>query len=195
MFEPWGISLVGDLKSYKASGALLLLTIMIISACVRVISIDYLPANPYKGQGTISIGPFEYSGSQDGARRIESNPQGVGRFYMSMEVAKFFAGAVASELNLSGYAVASTADLNISGVIERFYYDSVDAKYASLELIVRYIVRLYDKETYAQLVRVFHRMPKSELAINGLIRDATQESIHQFLHDAREANVLALSNP
>jgi len=189
------ISLVGNLSSYKPSAALLSLIILILSGCVHVISIDYRPANPYKGQGSVSIGPFEYSGSQDGARRIESNPQGIGRFYMSVEVAKFFADAVASELNLSGYGVASTADLNISGVIERFYYDSVDAQYASLELIVRYILRLQEKETYAQPVRVFYRMPKSELAINGLIRDATHESIHQFLHGAREANVLALSHP
>ncbi|WP_447983152.1 hypothetical protein [Nitrospira sp. Nam74] len=183
------------MQSYRLSGALLLLITLIIPGCVYVVSVDYLPENPFKGQGTISIGPFQYADSQGGTRHIESNPQGIGRFYMSVEVAQFFAKAVASELTLSGYVVAPTADLNISGRIDRLYYDPVDKQYTSLELVVQYALRLQDKESYEQSVRVLQKMPKSTIIISRLIRGATRESIHQFLNGAREANVLALSAP
>ena len=183
------------LQSYKLSGALLLLITLIIPGWVYVISADYVPENPFKGQGTITIGPFEYAGSQDGTRLIESNPQGIGRFYMSVEVAQFFAKALASELALSGYVVAPTAGLNISGRIDRLYYDPVDPEYASVELVVQYALRLRDKEPYEQSVRVLQKMPKSTIIVSRLIRAATRESIHQFLNGAREANVLALSGP
>lgn len=183
------------MKSYKLPDALLLLTALMITGCAYVISVDYLPDNPYKGQGRISVGPFEYAGSQDGARRVESNPQAIGRFYMSVEVAKFFADALASELTLSGYVMAPTADLNIAGRVDRMYYDPVDSQYASLELVVQYVLRLQDKETYEQSVRVLKKMSKSAIAVNRLIRDATRESIHQFLDSAHKANVLALSGP
>lgn len=177
---------------------MLIFVTLILPGCLRVISVDYLPDNPYRGQGSIDIGPFQYAGSEDGkfgARRIESNPQGVGRFYLSTEVGQFVADAVASELTLSGYVVNPTADLNISGIIERCYYDPVDAAYASLELIVRYTVRVKEKDVYAQSPRVLQKMPKSAIAISRLIHAATRESIHEFLNGAHEAKVLALSGP
>ena len=189
---------IGLPSIYRLRFTLLVLVTLVLSGCLRVISVDYVPANPYRGQGSVAIGPFQYSASQDrkiGPRHIESNPQGMGQFYLSKDVAEFLADAVAGELTFSGYSVNSTAVLNISGTIERFYYDPVDAQYASLELIVHYTIRVGEKEAYVQTTRAFQKIPKSALAISRLIHAATSDSIHQFLNGARQANVLTLSCP
>ena len=108
---------IGLPSIYRLRFTLLVLVTLVLSGCLRVISVDYVPANPYRGQGSVAIGPFQYSASQNGKigpRHIESNPQGMGQFYLSKDVAEFLADAVAGELTFSGYSVNSTAVLNIS---------------------------------------------------------------------------------
>lgn len=171
----------------------LVLAVTLLSACPHVISLDYVPNNPYPGQGQVSVDRFGYLPSdrgQVGPRHVETNPQAAGRFYLSQQVAEFFADAVRRELMHSGYQVSPSADLSISGVIERFYYDPVDVQEASLELIVRYTVRNQEKELYTQSVRVLEKTSKGLLAVSQLIHAATRESIRQFLTGAREAKAL-----
>ena len=171
----------------------LLLIVTLLAACPHVISLDYVPNNPYHGQGQVSVDRFGYLPSdrgQVGPRHVETNPQAAGRFYLSQQVAEFFADAVRRELMHSGYQISPSADLRISGMIERFYYDPVDVQEASVELIVRYTVRNQENEIYTQSARVLRKTSKSLLAVSQLIHAATRESIHQFLTGAREARVL-----
>ena len=175
-----------------ALGLLLILTLE--SGCPHVISLDYVPDNPYRGQGQISIEKFVYLPSDSGRigpRALETNPQAAGRFYMSQRVEEFFADAVGRELTHAGYQLGPSADLRISGVIERFYYDPVDVQEATVELIVRYRVRHQEKEIYTQSVRVLRETSKSLLAVSQLIHSATKESIRRFLAGAFEAKVLS----
>lgn len=175
----------------RALGLLLILTLE--SGCPHVISLDYVPDNPYQGQGQISIDRFVYLPSDQGRigpRSLETNAQAAGRFYMSHKVEEFFADAVGRELTHAGYRLNPSADLKISGVIERFYYDPVDVREATVELIVRYRVRHQEQEVYTQSVRVLRETSKSLLAVSQLIHSATKESIRRFLAGAFEAKVL-----
>lgn len=175
--------------------ALLLLIVPVLAGCVRVISVDYIPDSPYKARGTVRVDRFEYLPAHSGKvgpRHIETNIEGIGRYYMSKEVAVYFAGALKGELTHSGYEVSADAGVSISGTIERLYYDFVDVRDASLELNVRYTVHVGDKEMYAQPTRVFEKTPKGVLALTHLIQAATRASIHQFLHGAQEAKALSL---
>lgn len=175
----------------RALGLLLILTLE--SGCPHVISLDYVPDNPYQGQGQISIDRFVYLSSDQGRigpRSLETNAQAAGRFYMSHKVEEFFADAVGRELTHAGYRLNPSADLKISGVIERFYYDPVDVREATVELIVRYRVRHQEQEVYTQSVRVLRETSKSLLAVSQLIHSATKESIRRFLAGAFEAKVL-----
>jgi hypothetical protein len=171
-----------------------LLIAMSVSGCPHLISLDYTPSNPYVGQGQVGVDPFDYlplKRGELGPRHVEVNPQAAGRFYLSQTVPEFFAEAVKRELLHSGYEVTPSADLRISGQVERFYYNPVDAQEASIELIVQYVVRDQEKEVYTQSVKVVRKMSKSLLAVSQLIHAATRESIHQFLTGARQAKVLS----
>lgn len=170
-----------------------LLIAILVSGCPHVISLDYVPSNSYVGQGQVGVDRFEYlpfKRGELGARHVEVNPQAAGRFYLSQTVPEFFTDALKRELIHSGYQVVPSAAQSISGVIERFYYNPVDAQEASIELIVQYVVRNQEKEIYTQSVKVVRKMSKSLLAVSQLIHTATRESIHQFLTGAREAKVL-----
>jgi hypothetical protein len=171
----------------------LLLIAVLLSGCPHLISLDYVPNNPYVGQGQVGVDRFEYlplKRGELGPRHVEVNPQAAGRFYLSQTVPEFFAEAVKRELIHSGYQVTSSGDLEVSGQIERFYYNPVDAQEASIELIVHYVVRNQEREMYTQSVKVLRKTSKSLLAVSQLIHVATRESIHQFLTGAREAKVL-----
>jgi hypothetical protein len=177
----------------KYGDVALLLIAVLLSGCPHLISLDYVPNNPYVGQGQVGVERFEYlplKRGELGPRHVEVNPQAAGRFYLSQPVPEFFAEAVKRELIHSGYQVTSSADLVISGQIERFYYNPVDAQEASIELIVQYVVRNQESEMFTQSVKVLRKTSKSLLAVSQLIHIATRESIHQFLTGAREAKVL-----
>jgi hypothetical protein len=177
----------------KCGRVALLLIAVLLSGCPHLISLDYVPNNPYVGQGQVGVERFEYlplKRGELGPRHVEVNPQAAGRFYLSQTVPEFFAEAVKRELIHSGYQVTSSADLEVSGQIERFYYNPVDAQEASIELIVHYVVRNQEREMYTQSVKVLRKTSKSLLAVSQLIHVATRESIHQFLTGAREAKVL-----
>ena len=180
------------IRHLLALGLLFILTLG--SGCPHVISLDYVPDNPYQGQGQISIDRFVYlpsDGGRIGPRSVETNPQAAGRFYMSQKVEEYFVDALGWELMHSGYQLSPSADLRISGVIERLYYDPVDVQEASVELIVRYRVRHQEKEIYTQSVRVLRETSKSLLAVSQLIHGATKESIRRFLTGAFEAKALS----
>lgn len=165
----------------------------LLSGCPHLISLDYVPSSPYVGQGQVGVDRFGYLPFEQGRvglRHVETNPQAAGRFYLSQTVPEFFAEAIKRELIHSGYQVTPSADLRISGQVERFYYDPVNAQEASVELIVLYMVRHQEKETYTQSVKVLRKTSKSLLAVSQLIHATTRESIHQFLTGAREAKVL-----
>ena len=177
----------------KCGRVALLLIAVLLSGCPHLISLDYVPNNPYVGQGQVGVERFEYlplKRGELGPRHVEVNPQAAGRFYLSQTVPEFFAEAVKRELIHSGYQITSSAHLEVSGQIERFYYNPVDAQEASIELIVQYVVRNQRKEVYTPSVKVVRKMSKSLLAVSQLIHAATRESVHQFLAGAREAKVL-----
>jgi hypothetical protein len=170
----------------------LLLIATLLSSCPHVISLDYVPGNPYLGTGQVGVDRFGYLPSergQIGPRHVQTNPQAAGRFYLSQTVPEFFVEALKRELIHSGYQITPSAELRVTGEIERLYYDPVNVQEASVELIVRYMVRNQGNEIYTQSVKVSRKTSKSLVAVSQLIHAATGESIHQFLTGAREAKV------
>ena len=60
----------------------LLLVAMLLSGCPHLISLDYVPSNPYIGQRQVGVDRFEYlpfKRGELGLRHVETNPQAPGK--------------------------------------------------------------------------------------------------------------------
>ena len=166
---------------------------VLLSACPQVISLDYSPSTSLKGQGQIRVDSFLYAAAKsDGlrAKEIESNPEALGTFYMSQDIAALFTDAVKSELQFAGYEVAPDHDRIVTGVVEHFYYNWAGTDEKTFELEVTYTIRSRDSIVYGQTFRSLQRRPKALVTGGAMMKSAIKDCIEQFIRGAQEAKVL-----
>ncbi len=158
-----------------------------LTGCAAVLSLDYQPSNTVKGQGGVTVGTFVYQGANAGRlspKEVHTNPQGIGKVYLSQDVAVFVAEAVRSELQRSGYDVTAGAEREVAGTITRFYLDWVGAEEVRFEVDVEYTVHLKGLRTYDQTIRSHQTSPKILVTQGALIKRAVADCIQQFLDQA-----------
>ena len=62
-----------------------------------MVSLDYQPSNPLRGQGTVGIAPFRYQASDEHRvrpRQVETNPSAKTDLFLSQEIGVFFSDAL-----------------------------------------------------------------------------------------------------
>ena len=161
--------------------------------CAAVLSLDYEPSNTVQGEGGVTVGTFVYEGASAGRlgpKEVHTNPHGIGKVYLSQDVAVFFADALRSELTRSGYHVGPGQDREVRGTITRFYLDWVDPEQVRFEVDVDFTVRLNGQITQAQTIRSHQTSPKMLVTQASLIKRAVADCIQQFLELARKEGVL-----
>ena len=101
----------------------LLLSLVTTAGCPRMVSLDYQPSNPLRGEGSVGTAPFRYQASDEHRvrpRQVESNPSSKTELFLTKEIGAFFSDALRLELGRSGYSVNDSSDRIVSGTITRF---------------------------------------------------------------------------
>lgn len=179
---------------YSTSLSLALLPfLLILSGCPKILSLDYQPSNVLRGQGTIQIESFRYAPFEKGevrAKQVQLNPRAAGSVYLSQDVALFFTDALKRELIHSGYQITPQTERSLSGQIDRFYLDWVDAGDITFDMSVTYVIREGDRVVDTRTVFCRSTKPKDLMNNTVIIQEATKTCISQLLQGAQEAKAL-----
>lgn len=171
----------------------LLLCVMTAAGCPRMVSLDYQPSNPLRGQGTVGIAPFRYlPADQDRVRprQVETNPSAKTDLFLSQEIGVFFSDALRLELSRSGYTMNDASDRFVSGAITRFYLDWKSEEDRTFELDVDYMVQSSERTLFSWHCSSLQKGPNM-LAEDGiLIRKGTADCMRRFIEAAQDAKVL-----
>jgi len=171
----------------------LLLCALTVAGCPRIVSLDYQPGNPLRGQGTVGTAPFRYQPSDEKhvrPRQVETNLSAKADLFLSQEIGVFFSDALRLELNHSGYTVNDSTDRIVSGTITRFYLDWKSEGDRSFELAVDYMVRSDERILFSWPCSSIQKGPNM-LAKDGIfIRAATADCMRRFIEAAQSEKVL-----
>jgi len=164
-----------------------------LAGCLEMLSIDYRPANPFKGQGRVQVAEFEYAPAQRQRlrpRQVETDPKSPGGLLLSEPIGAFFAEAVRRELAHSGYQVGDEPERVLGGVIERFYLDWGRTDEQTMEIRVASVLRSRGTTVFSHTCRSVSRRTRAPLNDAVLITEAVKACIHQLLGAAQAAHVL-----
>ena len=172
--------------------AWLLLCFVTATGCPRMLSIDYQPTNPLRGQGTVGTAPFRYQASDEQLvrpRQVETNQSEKTDLYLAQEIGVFFSDALRLELGRSGYTMNDSSDRIVSGTITRFYLDWKSGVDRSFELAATYTVQSGERTLFSWHCSSVQKGPNM-LAQDGiLIRKGTADCMHRFVEAAQDAKV------
>ncbi len=171
----------------------LLLCAVTATGCPRMVSLDYQPTNPLRGQGTVGTAPFQYQASDEHRvrpRQVETDPSAKTDLFLSQEIGVFFSNALRLELSRSGYTMNDSSDRIVSGTITRFYLDWRSGKDRSFELDADYTVQSGERTLFSWHCSSVQKGPNI-LAEDGiLIRKGTADCMRRFIEAAQDAKVL-----
>lgn len=170
----------------------LLLCIVTATGCPRMVSIDYQPTNPLRGQGTVGTAPFRYQASDEQRvrpRQVETNPSAKTGLFLTQDIGVFFSDALRLELGRSGYTMNDLSDRIVSGTITRLYLDWRSGEDRSFELAADYTVQSGERTLFSWHCSSVQTGPNT-LAEDGiLIRKGTADCVHRFIEAAQDAKV------
>ncbi|HEY6640022.1 MAG TPA: hypothetical protein VIY67_04760 [Nitrospiraceae bacterium] len=168
----------------------LLFCIVTATGCPRMVSLDYQPSNPLRGQGTVGIATFRYQPSDEHRvrpRQVETNPASKTELFLSQEIGVFFSDALRMELSRSGYTMNDASDRFVSGAITRFYLDWRSEEDRTFELDVDYTVQSSERTLFSWHCSSLQKGPNM-LAEDGiLIRKGTADCMRRFIEAVQEA--------
>jgi hypothetical protein len=172
----------------------LALTVMLLTACGRLVSIDYEATNVVKGEGVVRVMPFRYEPFElhrVRPRQVETHPEANSELFMVDEVGGFFAGALGKELLKSGYALNDSAERVLSGTLTKFYLDwTSDQMDRSFQLAVDYIVTHREEPVFRWQCASIQRGPNQMGRDGPLIRKGIADCMQRFLEAAQQAHAL-----
>ena len=157
-----------------------------------MVSMDYQPTNPLRGQGTVGTVPFRYQPSDEELvrpRQVETDPSAKTALFLTQEIGVFFSDALRLELGRSGYTMNDSSDRIVSGTITRFYLDWRSGEDRSFELAADYTVQSDERTVFSWHCSSVQTGPNT-LAEDGiLIRKGTADCMHRFIEAAQDARV------
>ena len=171
----------------------LLLCAVTATGCPRMVSLDYQPSNPLRGQGTVGTAPFRYQAAdQDRVRprQVETDPSAKTDLFLTQEIGVFFSNALRLELSLSGYTMNDSSDRIVSGTITRFYLDWKNEKDRSFELDADYTVQSGERTLFSWHCSSIQKGPNMLTEDGNLIRKVTADCMRRFIKAAQDAKVL-----
>jgi hypothetical protein len=170
----------------------LLLCVVTATGCPRMVSMDYQPTNPLRGQGTVGTAPFRYQASDEQRvrpRQVETNPSAKTVLFLTQEIGVFFSEALRLELGRSGYTTNDSSDRIVSGTITRFYLDWSSGEDRSFELAADYTVQSDERTLFSWHCSSVQKGPNM-LAEDGiLVRKGTADCMRRFIEAAQDEKV------
>jgi hypothetical protein len=157
-----------------------------------MVSLDYQPTNPLRGQGPVGTAPFRYQASDEQRvrpRQVETNPSAKTVLFLTQEIGVFFSEAFRLELGRSGYTLKEPSDRIVSGTITRFYLDWRNGEDLLFELAATYTVQSDERTLFSWHCSSVQTGPNM-LAEDGiLIRKGTADCMHRFIEAAQDEKV------
>jgi hypothetical protein len=170
----------------------LLLCVVTATGCPRMVSIDYQPTNPLRGQGTVGTAPFRYQASDEQLvrpRQVETNSSAKTVLFLTQEIGVFFSEALRLELGRSGYQLKEPSDRIVSGAITRFYLDWRSGEDRSFELAATYTVQSGERTIFSWDCSSVQTGPNMLVEDSVLIRKGMADCMHRFIEAAQDAKV------
>jgi len=170
----------------------LLLFLVTATGCPRMVSMDYQPTNPLKGQGTVGTAPFRYQASDEQLvrpRQVETSPSAKTALFLTQEIGVFFSEALRLELARSGYTMSDSSDRIVSGTITRFYLDWRSGEDRSFELAATYTVQSGERALFSWHCSSVQAGPNMLAEDSVLIRKGTADCMHRFIEAAQDSKV------
>lgn len=168
---------------------------LFLSGCPLIISLDYIPSNDAKGQGSVQVSDFIYQPATQRSvrpREVGVPSEGIGRIYLSREIGIVFADALKRELIHSGYQVNQPEEPGrtpapretsvISGVVEEFALRELGVFQVTVSLTVT--KQGGTQQEFACQAR------HDEGVIEVMIKTAMRNCIQQFILSAQSAKIL-----
>jgi hypothetical protein len=171
----------------------LLLCLVTATGCPRMVSLDYQPSNPLRGQGTVGIAPFRYHASDEHRvrpRQVETDPLAKTDLFLSQEIGTFFSDALRLELSRSGYTMNDSSDRFVSGTITRFYLDWRSGQDRSFELTADYTIQSSEHTLFSWHCSSVQKGPNMLPEDGILIRKGTADCMRRFIEAAQDARAL-----
>lgn len=171
----------------------LLFCLVTAAGCPRMVSLDYQPSNPLRGEGAVGTTPFRYQASDEHRvrpRQVESNPALKTELFLTKEIGIFFSDALRLELGRSGYSVGDSSGRIVSGTITRFYLDWKSEMDRSFELAADYTVQSGERTLFSWHCSVVEKGPNRLVQDGILIRTAVADCMRRFIEAAQGAKVL-----
>jgi hypothetical protein len=171
----------------------LLLCVVTVTGCPRMVSLDYQPDNPLKGQGTVGTALFRYQASDEHRvrpRQVETHPLAETELFLSQEIGAFFSNALRLELSRSGYTINDSSDRFVTGTITRFYLQWRNREDRLFELAADYTVQSVERTLFSWHCSSVQKGPNMLAEDGVLIRKGTADCMHRFIEAAQDARVL-----
>ena len=171
----------------------LLFLVVATAGCPRMVSLDYQPSNPLRGEGAVGTAPFRYQASDEHRvrpRQVESSPSSKTELFLTKEIGVFFSDALRLELGRSGYSVNDSSDRIVSGTITRFYLDWKSELDRSFELAAEYTVQSGERTLFSWHCSVVEKGPNRLVQDGILIRTGIADCMRRFIEAAQDAKVL-----
>lgn len=168
-----------------------MLLLVTTTGCPRIVSMDYRPTNPSKGQGILGTAPFRYQPSDEQRvrpRQVETDSLSKSKLYLSQEIGTFFSNALRLELGRSGYSLEEKSTRIVSGTITRFYLDWRSDQDRSFELIADYTVRSGERLLFTWHCASVQKGPNMLAEDGMLIREGIADCMHRFIVAAQEVS-------
>ena len=188
-------SLMRSRRLFSCFAVLLGLLFCVVTAtgCPRMVSLDYQPNNPLRGQGTVGTAPFRYQASDEHRvrpRQVETDPLAKIDLFLSQEIGAFFSDALRLELSRSGYTMNDSSDRFVSGTVMRFYLGWRSGEDRSFELAADYTVQSVERTLFSWHCSSVQKGPKMLAEEGILIRKGTADCMRRFIEAAQVARVL-----
>ena len=181
------------LQPARVQAVILFVLVVLSIGCGRIMSVDYQPNNPWKGQGTLTIVPFLYDAAEDHRvrpRQVETPQSAKTDLFLSQPISLFFTEALRGELVHAGYTVQDSSQLSISGNLSRFYLDWRSGMEQSFELQALFLVKAGEQIVFEWTCSSVQTGP-TMLGQDGiLIRTGTADCMKRFIQAAQEKKVL-----
>lgn len=171
----------------------LLLCLVTATGCPRMVSLDYQPSNPLRGEGTVGTAPFRYQAFEEHRvrpRQVETSPSAKSELFLTKEIGVFFSDALRLELGRSGYRMDDSSGRIVSGTITRFYLDWKSEVDRSFELAADYTVQSGERTLFSWHCSVVEKGPNRLVQDGILIRTGVADCMRRFIEAAQDAKVL-----
>ena len=170
-----------------------LLAVTVLTACPRVLYLDYHPSTSIKGSGPVRVDAFSYAGHPTGLmqqKEVESGNQDPEVLYLSQDIGEFFAGALTQELTRAGYETRADASRRVSGTIEQFYLDYVGRTDQRFKIETTFHVAREGTTPFTTTCRSEQQQAKDWMKSGSLIESGIRGCIEAFVKEAQAAGAL-----